>query len=82
MLFLESLQNLEQETNSLILAFQSDLHVIAIVLNHLNFIKVLTKSLDYSKNASLDKDLISQHLLGELLILILLDSVYLVHSLS
>jgi len=56
MLLLELLYQLEQEANGLVMAFHSQSHVAAVLLNHLDVHELLTQAFNDSEECALDKN--------------------------
>ena len=65
-LFLELLDQLEEETDGLVVPFDSQTHVIAIVLDHFDIDEFVAECLDDAEESTFDEDVRSKLLEAEL----------------
>ena len=68
MLLFELLDELEQEADRLVMSLDSESHVAAIVLNHLNVDELVTEALNDAKEGALHENFLRNLIQSELLL--------------
>ena len=66
MLLFELLDELEQEADRLVMSLDSESHVAAIVLNHLNIDELVTEALNDAKEGALHENFLRNLIQSEL----------------